>query len=29
MDVWGPTKVYSISEVSWFVLFVDDCPRFT
>ena len=27
--VWGPTKVHNISRVIWFVLFVDDCIRFT
>ena len=27
--IWGPTKVHSISRVSWIVLFVDDCIRFT
>ena len=29
MDAWEPTKVHSISRVSWFVLFVDNCSRFT
>ena len=28
-DVWGPIKVQSISRVSQFVLFIDDCTRFT
>ena len=28
-DVWGPSKVPTLSGSRWFVIFIDDCTRMT
>jgi len=28
-DIWGPSRVSTISGYKWFVTFIDDCTRMT
>jgi hypothetical protein len=28
-DVWGPSPITTVSDIRWFVTFVDDCTRMT